>query len=456
MSRKGVYILSATLIAICSTTSAQIELTLEKCRAMALDYSRNIKIAENREEQALIQNKIARAAQLPTLKGSGIYYYSPNDIEYSATADITPPIETGIPQQDELAQIISAMIPDFDIAIETRGVMLGGVNVEQPVYTGGKIRASKRMTQTGIDIAQTSKELSRTEVITEADEAFYKFESMKAKVEAAKEYKKVVDELIITIEAAKKEGMVTRTDLLKTRVKQNEASLMIQKAKSGRELSRMNLCRIIGEPFTTEITIVQTQENLSNLHQALPNNNNSVEKRPEYKLLEKSLKIQDHKIEIARAGMLPQIGISAGYNYFGGLKINDQSNDEMIFSAMASISIPIFNWFEQRNSLTRAELEKKERELNKEESVKLLQLEIAQAQFNYKDALTRKELTEAALEEAKENMKTSQQRYDEGLERLENLLEAQAQWQEAISNNIEAKNSVKTAHTKYLKATGQL
>lgn len=45
---------------------------------------------------------------------------------------------------------------------------------------------------------------------------------------------------------------------------------------------------------------------------------------------------------MTRADFLPQVGVSAGYGYGGGLKLNGDDSNSGSFSAMASVAIPIF------------------------------------------------------------------------------------------------------------------
>ena len=53
-------------------------------------------------------------------------------------------------------------------------------------------------------------------------------------------------------------------------------------------------------------------------------------------------------------------------------------------------------------------------------------------------------------------MKVSRNQYDVGMESLTNLLEAQAQWQQAWSDWVDAKAALKVCETEYLKSLGKL
>lgn len=86
----------------------------------------------------------------------------------------------------------------------------------------------------------------------------------------------------------------------------------------------------------------------------------------------------------------------------------------------------------------------------------LMRLEIAGNRFKLKDAQTRIQLTRTALVQAEENLKITTNQYEVGMENLTNLLEAQAQWQQAWSDWVEAKTQLKLSETEYLQSIGLL
>ena len=85
-----------------------------------------------------------------------------------------------------------------------------------------------------------------------------------------------------------------------------------------------------------------------------------------------------------------------------------------------------------------------------------MNLEITSARFNLQDAQTRVDMARNALAQAKENLKLSTDQYQVGMENLTFLLEAQAQWQEAWSQWIDAKAMLHLGESVYLKAIGKL
>lgn len=178
--------------------------------------------------------------------------------------------------------------------------------------------------------------------------------------------------------------------------------------------------------------------------------------RPEYNLLEKEVELKVKEVELARSDFLPQLGVSASYGYSDGITVNGQGSGISSFTAMASLKIPIYNWGEGRNKVRSVKAEKEMSRLRQEDMAQMMQLEIARARFNVEDAVTRVTLTRQSLSQAEENLTVSKNQYEVGMETLTDYMEAQAQWQKAWSDWIDAKAELRLSETRYLKATGQL
>ncbi len=461
--KKTILILSLLTVntALINAQADVVKLDRQKCRLMALDYSRKLQQSENQKEQSLLRERIARAAMFPEFSASGLYFYSPDDMGYSF--EPTSFLDLDFLSPGIISEILSGLelniddiLPDLKLNIGLEGVTMASVDMEQAVYMGGRVRTAIRMAETGTDMANLNIERNRSEIIALADSAFFLYVSVREQKETALQYKRLLDELVDKIKDSMEEGMATRNDLLKAMVRQNEAILMVRKARSGLQLAQMNLCRITGLPLETEISVEERPEaEVTDLSILLKYEDNP-QQRPEYKMLEKAVELSEYEKHMTRAEMFPQLGIRAGYNYFGGLEINRQSVDDRYISVMGSVRIPIFNWNEKRNRLSKVRLKTETAELEKEDIEKLLQMEIARARLMLEDALTRLELTEVALKHAEENLETSSDRFDEGMETLVNLLEAQAQWQEACSDHTDARISVRLNKNYYLKAIGKL
>lgn len=443
-----------------------IELNLQKCRKMAVDHSWKLQIAGQQELKAGYEKKSYRANFLPKVSATGVYAYMQKKLEYKIDGGYLPVFDyRDVGAEKPIYSVVAgpdgnyvlgqyAFMPDIELALSLRNAYTAGLMLEQPVYMGGKVRFAFQMASIGVEMAGLNAKYSRAEVITEADEAYWQYLRVKEQARAADKYLEVVRELVRNVSDANATGMASQNDLLKAQVKQNEAELMAQKAANGTALARMNLCRVIGVDLNSAVLVADSlQEQIT---PGILEASEDVAARPEYNLLEKQVELKAREVSLARADFLPQLGVSVSYGYGDGLKLNGESEGEASFMAMASLKVPLYHWGEGRNKIKSLKAEEEMARLKKEETAQFMLLEVARARYNVEDAATRVRLTRKSLSQAEENLQVSKNRYEVGLETITNFMEAQAQWQKAWSDWIDARTELRLNETYYLKATGRL
>lgn len=461
------------LLILPGTLCAQVDLDLQQCRSMALQNSKEVIIAGRQQEKAIFETKAYRADFLPKLSVVGFGLYNQKKYNYKIKGGYLPTYKPGANGQLEPNVMIDpetqhpvigadgnpvfneyAFLPDIRLSLNLRGVYAAGVQLEQPVYLGGKIRVAHKMAKVGETIAGENVRLNRSEIVVQTDEAYWQLLRVQEQLQAAEKYREVVKELVKNIRDAQTVGMTMNNDVLKAVVRYNEAELMVQKAQNGIVLASMNLCRLIGLNLMSEVRLQDSlSETVSPAVWAL---DSSVAQRPDYHMLENEVDLKERQIALVRSDFLPQVGVTAGYGYSGGLKLNGEDAADATFTAMAAVKIPVFHWGEARNKVRSARMDEEISRLNLENLASKMQLEITSSRFNIQDAQTRVAMAKNALEQAKENLKISNDQYQVGLESLTNLLEAQAQWQQTWSQWIDAKAMLHLSESQYLKAIGKL
>ena len=225
-------------------------------------------------------------------------------------------------------------------------------------------------------------------------------------------------------------------------------------AENGIILARMNLAHTIGLPLTEDI---RTSNEIPTTETNYVEDLFDVTPRPEYQLLSKQVELKSKDIQLARSQFLPNLGVSAGWNYYDGAKLN---GDKLLhggsFSAIVSLNVPLFQWGEGANKVRSKKTERQIAELQRLDAVEKMTLEVTQAHNQLDESKLEVEMTTNSLDQAEENLKISKEHFEVGLENLADYLEAQTLWQKAWSEFISAKASLKLNETKYLKASGQL
>lgn len=465
-----------TLIATCLCTITQpvlaqnsdslCYLSLDSCRAMALRTNFDLKIAEKTIEKAQAEKNALLSMYFPKISATGGAAYVFKDIQVLQSIDpLLPsftipsgniPTELLGPINEGLNYLRESIVENWKpIEISMKGAFMAGITLQQPIFAGGRIITGNKMANIGVAMAEENKALKISETLVDADKSYWLYISVREKVKLAEMYDELLTQIETLLTNVKDVEMINRNDLMKVQVQHNQVKLMLQRARSGLQLSRMALCNTIGADYNTVIipidTVIQTVENF----QLAPDS--AVYNRSEYKLLRKMVEMKEGEVKLARGNYLPTIGLGASYAYAGGIRIQGQLDEPYnVSNIMATVSIPISHWWEGSQKIKSAKTDKKIAELEMQKNTRLMELEIKQATLNMVDAYTQIRMAEEALDQSKENLRISSDRYQVELETMANLLEAQAQWQTTYSNLIDARIEFRIKEIEFLKATGQL
>lgn len=455
MKRLCTYIILYASIACTSGADAQDTLSIEQCREMALTYNKEMAASAHATQSAVYTAKSYKGNFLPNIYVSGTGLYSTANGSSTLSGGYLPtflPDATGTLAADGGYAYFPGMSIDYDID----AVLVGSIVVEQPIYMGGKISAAYKMARIGQDIAREQETLTATEVIRNTDEAYAAVVKAGEMCKVATTYRGLLTELMKTVESAYKHGMKPKNDVLKVQVRLNESELALRKAENALRLATMNLCHCIGRPLNDEISV---SAELPAVLMPTDNELNSldVSRRPEYAILEKQVDIAHQQVKLNRSELLPQIGLSASYNYLHGIDVNDNTLlDNGNFTALLNVSVPLFHFGERKNKVNAAKSKLLETQMEQQDMNEKMLLELAQAANNLDEAALELNIAVRSLEQAEENMRVSRSQYDAGMETLSDHLEAQTLWQQAYERRVDAAYQLYLAYVAYQKAAGTL
>ena len=442
-----------TLVLCALITNAQELLTLDQCRQLALDNNKRMAAANKQTQAAHYTMQSYKGNFFPNFTVSGTGLYSSANGSFSLPGGNLP---TLIP--DANGQPIPnggfAYFPGIDLNYKVRTVWMGGVQVEQPIFMGGKILAAYKMARLGKQMAQLNENLTATEVILETDQAYALMIKAQEMNKVAESYHAVLQELMKNVQSAYKHGLKSKNDVLKVQVKLNESELAIRKAENALRLANMNLCHLIGKPL---IETLQISDDFPVIEQALETQVNDISARPEYSLLNKQVDMAKQQVKLSRSELLPQVGIRGSYDYIHGLKVNEQRLfDNGGFSVMLNVTVPLFHFGERINKVRASKAQLEQVRMEQADLNEKMYLELTQAANNLDEAKLQTALADRSLEQADENRRISKGEYDAGLEPLSDHLEAQALWQQAYETKVDALFQLYLSYVKYLKAAGIL
>lgn len=490
--------------------TAQEIYNVEDCRRMALEHNSSIKIANENVKVARSMKKAAFTQFLPNFSAIGAYSWQQKNLSLLPDDAYLP---VGVPQADgtigigvgpnstptpnadgtfkfedaainnnftmidgkpvplnnqgqpfdpsknpnELMWKNYAILPKDALEMDMKNVFVGGINFVQPIFMGGKIVQLYSIAGFGEKIAEARNENAITDLILEVDEAYWRVVSLENKVKLAKEMNATVAKLDSNMTALHEEGMATKADVLKVKVKLNEAELSVVKAENGLNLSRMALNQVCGLPLDKKIMLVDEEldENME-IPQIIPIEE-ALSYRSEIKMLTqmKNMAKANEKMMISR--FLPTVALTGNYmvtnpNAFNGF---DKSFDGMFrFGVVAKI--PIFHFGEKIHTLKSSRAKSVIANLEIKDAKEKIELQINQSSYKTMESIKKQAKTQKNVENAEENLMYANEGFKEGVITASDVLMAQTAWLSAKSENIDATIDVKLNNLYLQKSMGTL
>ncbi len=427
-------------------------LTLSECQEMALKYNKDI---ESSKKQTLSANYILKSMKgnyFPdiSLNGTGVYNTGDGSLVFpGGNLPIFKPGPAGIPLPDNSF----AFFPDMNIKYDTDLIYMAGVRLKQPLYMGGKIMAGHKLASIGRDIALLNEEKTSSAIIYEVGVAYTQLLKAQEMYKISEKYFALVKELLGNVESANKQGMKPMNDVLKVKVRYNDARLSVQRAKNARKLASMNLCHYIGKPLLEELT-VSSEFGLTDVVSDKPRD---ISNRSEFKMLDKQICAARQQLKIDRSSMLPNVGLIGDFSYAHGLKINNTPLfDGTSFSVLLNVSVPLFHFGERKNKVNATKAKIEQLRLEKESLNEKMWLELTQAENKFNESKLECELSDETLQQATENLKVFEKSYSVGMATLTDYLEAQLLWQQAYEKHVDSYAQRILNYIGYQKASGEL
>ncbi len=462
--------------------SGQQRLTLEECRQLAAENSRELRESSIRIGMAACDRGIARANYFPRISAKGAYLYNGSEISLigddasvllrnggtliqgqldGKMDELTKAIMSNPAAAQEFMQspmwqtvIGSLSRTDLSAAIDNIGsridealhpdvqnVYAGILSVTQPVYAGGKIIAADKIASLAEDLEKSRYETQYQETIVSVERAYWQIVSIAAKKELADSYAGLLDKMENDISISVAEGIATEADLLSVRVKANEARLLLSKSSNGLAMAKMLLCKQIGLPLDSDIRLAD--EGGEDVPLPVLSGIRPMEEifndRPELKSLGTAVLIYENKVKIARADMLPTVALTANC-LVSNPNINNGFRNEFggRLAAGVVVNVPIFHGYEAAYKTKKARAEAELYRNKLQDSREMVCLEVSKISREQQEALERLEMSKENMKSAEENLRTAMLGFEEGVIEPNLAMAAQTAWLQAHSEYIDA------------------
>ena len=472
------------------TGVAQRLLTLDSCRAMALENNRQMGVARTKQEVNANLRKSARTKYLPQVNAIGGYEWMSKEVSIlndeqksvlsnmgtstaSSLQNALAPLASHLPSETQakvaqdmsqfagaLNQVGQHVVDGF--RTDTRNTIAGAVTVTQPLFMGGAIVAANKMADINEDMAANSIEAKQQTILFDIDHAYWQVVSLHHKQRLEESYVELVKKLKSDVQKMIDKGVATKGDGLSVGVRVNEAEIALMEVKDGLVLSKMLVCQLCGLPVDENITLAdEALDELSNDSNMKGLTESPIEtakaNRPELKLLQNTVDLSKQTTNVLKAGNLPQVLLTGGYalsnpNIFNGF----EKKFAGFWNMGVLVRVPVWNWGDVKYKVRASKGATTMANLELAEARDLVELQVNQSSFRVNEAYKKLEMAQANVANADENLRMANLGFKEGTVSYTIVMEAQTAWQLAQSKKIDAEIGVKLSQVELQKALGTL
>ncbi|MDM7925236.1 MAG: TolC family protein [bacterium] len=429
--------------------AAADSLTLEESKRIAL---RNNCEAVNSRLEADAAKQVrweAFTKFFPAVSAGGLRFESQRNLFEFSTPGGNLPVYDGNPANlAHPAQF--AYFPGMNMGMFKTGTF-GTLTAVQPVFAGGRILNGNRLAALGSRVGKHQTRLSESRVVRETEERYWRVVSLDEKMKTLRAYEALLVRLEAQVEDAWASGVVMKNDVLKVRLRKNEILLNRSKLENGGKLARLAFCQYVGIPYDSALCLRDTMAAAGPPQALFVDDSAAVARRPEYRLLEESVRAEKLRTLMKLGEYLPQagIGVSAASAKMDG------GRERTVRMAFGTATVPISGWWEAAHAMKERRIRERIAQNSFEENRELLRLQIRKAWYDLADAYRQALLAEEVVVQAEENLAVNQDSYDNGLCTVSDLLEAQAMLQQALDRRTDGRAAYWLARTDYLQATGR-
>ena len=315
------------------------------------------------------------------------------------------------------------------------------------IFQGGKTVAAVQAARHNYEAGKSEYKGSQQDLILAVAEAYYQFlQAEHFNTVAVKSLQRAQSHLAFA-NARFKNGLASRSDILKAKTEQSNAKLDLIHARNIVSMSRGQLNIALGRKVSSAIKIVddlsettanKTEGNQSKF-QALVEE--AYKNRPELRKIKNQLQAQSSFVRLAKADYFPTVSLNANYN-FSGVDVSQLYQSNYIG---LSVSLPIFSGFSRPARVSQENLQLM---ILEQQAVSLRQqisLEVWNAFLALKEVKERIENTQVFLKDARENLDISEGEYKEGVGSMLDVLDAETTFVAAQQRYIQALADYKIA-----------
>ena len=414
-------------------------LTPEESVRIGLDHNARLQAAQAEAAEARAAYRQVRAGQLPSIQSQASYTRLSGNI---------PEAEFAIPGLDTTFTVLPVELNRFH----------SEVSVEQPLFTGFRLRNQIRAADHEADAAELLAEQEAADVAFEIRSSYWRLYEAVAVHNATAAALDRVEEHLRNVENQVEVGAALTSDLLSAQTRRTEVLLEQVEAENRMLVAQLELNRLLGRaldaPVQTvaEIEVEPVSEELETLVAR------AIEARPHLLALEEQVRGLEARFDAARGAWLPEITLVGRYVYArpNPYVFTEQNEFRATWEAGSALRWSLWDGGRRRaeTSATAARLDAAEARLT--DAREQVAVEVSRQVLELNRATEAVQVALQHVREADETLRVTIRQHEEGMVLAAAVLEAEEAARMAQARRAQARADYAIARAAILNALGQV
>ena len=412
-------------------------LSLAESITMALEKSTSVRAADYGIKGADYERKAARTDFLPKITTEYGYTRFNEDphIKYPAVEFSPYPTDMKIGKKDRYQW---------------------NSYLKQPLFTGGALVSSYEIAKLGLDIAKESWSKAKQDVVLQVKEAYFtilKVEKIKkVTLQAVEQVKSHVD----VAQAFYEEEMIPKNDLLEAQVRYAQVKQNLIRADNGVQIAKAYFNTVLRQDVNEQVEvedILDYRPEVFSLENCIKE---AIQRRPEIKEVNLNSERAKKGVRLAKSRFFPTLSLIADYQKMGDhadLRGNPYEDAES-WKVTTLLSWDIWEWGKKHYQVSASRTKVAQAEELKKQVGDAIALEVKESYLNLREAEKNISVAKTAREQAEENFRLNQERYNEQMATTTDVLDAQTLLAGAHSNYYNALSDYHIAKARLERAVG--
>ncbi len=411
-------------------------LTLEGAVQLALENSNKSKISDDKVTTAENELKVTKNLRYPDAVVSGQYQYLPH-----AQIDLQMNNDKGSNEGGDGGDS-GTQIPNVN------QIFLGQANITMPVFTGFKLKNTIAASDNTYKATTFNAANDKEQIALETIKSYINLYKAKQSIELIEENLKSAQQRVKDFTDMEKNGLLAKNDLLKANLQESNIDVALAEARKNESILNYQLVITLKLPENTQIATSGSQFGLAPTFM----DTDSIS-RSDLEALRYQGQAAENQIKMAQSKYYPTLSVMAGYI---ALDIHNALTVTNAMNFGLGLSYNFANIFKTKSDVKVARSKALEIQHTLDMTSDQIKVQIKNAEQEYQLALKKYKVYIKSEEQALENYRIVKDKYDNGLQDTNDLLEADVDQLQAKINLAYAKADITQKYYELLTEEGNL